>query len=259
MSLDQIEKLPIRELGDPDGFFAFMWITWPKLRDRFHERIFDAWDLKWTSELLWDKENMGTGHWLRKQTEVCLLAVSQPGMKKLLKRNDCRDVLRVKKTSKHSAKPAEMRGIIESLTPGPYLEMFARDNVEGWDAWGHEALKEEAPAHGFDPEEWEWATGRMRTLLPRAKKKGFSVNILPRDLIELYKAQAGKCALTGRLMSLISGADSASPDRIDNSKGYLLGNVRLVTSQVNWARKDRTDEQLRELAKDILAFKEPGA
>jgi N6-adenosine-specific RNA methylase IME4 len=38
----------------------------------------------------------------------------------------------------HSAKPETMRRMIERVSPGPYLEMFARRPAVGWDAWGNE-------------------------------------------------------------------------------------------------------------------------
>lgn len=39
---------------------------------------------------------------------------------------------------RHSAKPSEFLDMVERVSPGPYLEMFARDRREGWDSWGDE-------------------------------------------------------------------------------------------------------------------------
>ncbi|MHB1855070.1 MAG: MT-A70 family methyltransferase, partial [Acidimicrobiales bacterium] len=39
----------------------------------------------------------------------------------------------------HSRKPEEQYALIESCSPGPYLELFARYARLGWTAWGHEA------------------------------------------------------------------------------------------------------------------------
>jgi N6-adenosine-specific RNA methylase IME4 len=41
----------------------------------------------------------------------------------------------------HSAKPEAFLDIVESVSPGPYLEMFARRNRLGWDTWGNESLE----------------------------------------------------------------------------------------------------------------------
>lgn len=38
----------------------------------------------------------------------------------------------------HSQKPEEFQTIVESVSPGPYLEMFARRKRDGWDVWGNE-------------------------------------------------------------------------------------------------------------------------
>jgi len=39
---------------------------------------------------------------------------------------------------KHSAKPEEFQSIVEQISPGPYLEMFARRKRHGWTSWGNE-------------------------------------------------------------------------------------------------------------------------
>lgn len=39
---------------------------------------------------------------------------------------------------RHSEKPEEFYRLVERLSPGPYLEMFARRRREGWDAMGNE-------------------------------------------------------------------------------------------------------------------------
>jgi N6-adenosine-specific RNA methylase IME4 len=43
------------------------------------------------------------------------------------------------RTSTHSAKPTEFFSLVESVSPGPYLEMFARGSRAGWSSWGDEA------------------------------------------------------------------------------------------------------------------------
>jgi N6-adenosine-specific RNA methylase IME4 len=39
---------------------------------------------------------------------------------------------------RHSEKPDEFFGLVEQISPGPYLELFARRRRPGWDAWGNE-------------------------------------------------------------------------------------------------------------------------
>lgn len=38
----------------------------------------------------------------------------------------------------HSHKPEEQFAVIERLSDGPYLELFARRHQPGWDCWGNE-------------------------------------------------------------------------------------------------------------------------
>jgi N6-adenosine-specific RNA methylase IME4 len=41
----------------------------------------------------------------------------------------------------HSVKPEAFLDLVESVSPGPYLELFARRQRLGWDTWGNEALE----------------------------------------------------------------------------------------------------------------------
>lgn len=43
--------------------------------------------------------------------------------------------------SAHSQKPEAFLDMVESISPGPYLELFARRNRLGWDTWGNESLE----------------------------------------------------------------------------------------------------------------------
>lgn len=49
------------------------------------------------------------------------------------------------RTNRHSAKPKEFFDLVERVSPGPYLEMFARVRRPGWDAWGNEIPAPSAP------------------------------------------------------------------------------------------------------------------
>lgn len=48
----------------------------------------------------------------------------------------------------HSRKPDEIYDLIESCSPGPYLELFARFQRDGWDQWGNEDVEENS-SQGF--------------------------------------------------------------------------------------------------------------
>ncbi len=44
------------------------------------------------------------------------------------------NILKTRK-QEHSRKPDEMYDIIEACSPGPYLELFARERRTGWTQW----------------------------------------------------------------------------------------------------------------------------
>jgi N6-adenosine-specific RNA methylase IME4 len=78
---------------------------------------------------------IGTGYYTRANPEECILAVR--GKPKIL-RNDIPQLI-VSPRREHSRKPDEARQRIMMLTPGPYLELFARETAPGWRAWGNQA------------------------------------------------------------------------------------------------------------------------
>ena len=85
-----------------------------------------------------------------------------------------------------------------------------------------------------------------------AKKRMFDCNITAEDIFQMYDDQDGKCAITGFDMTLGSSDDliekqyAASPDRIDNERGYTTDNVWLVTARANSLKSDMTIEELLE-------------
>jgi len=41
----------------------------------------------------------------------------------------------------HSRKPEEAYARVQRYCAGPYLDLFARETRDGWDAWGDERTK----------------------------------------------------------------------------------------------------------------------
>jgi len=77
------------------------------------------------------------GYWTRANPEQCLLATR--GHPKRIGRDVRRWIDAPRR--EHSRKPDEIYERIERLVDGPYLEMFARQTRDGWDAWGNETDK----------------------------------------------------------------------------------------------------------------------
>lgn len=85
---------------------------------------------------------------------------------------------------------------------------------------------------------------RLTSLRQRHKAKGYDGETVSLDyLIDLHDAQRGICAVSNLPMHLTTEQSdlSASPDRIDITKGYIEGNVRLVCSRVNLMRSTLND------------------
>jgi hypothetical protein len=92
-----------------------------------------------------------------------------------------------------------------------------------------------------------WIASNLRTTRATCKKRDIPCTVTAIELTAVYEAQAGKCAITGRVMLIGSKGqqrDSLSIDRIEPAGGYVLGNVRLVTYQANMARGMFSDEEL---------------
>lgn len=86
---------------------------------------------------------MGLGYWTRGNPESCLLFTR--GHPRRLSAS-VRQLL-VAPRREHSRKPDETYAHIESLVPGPYLELFARHHRPNWTSWGTQLppLKESTP------------------------------------------------------------------------------------------------------------------
>lgn len=89
-------------------------------------------------------------------------------------------------------------------------------------------------------------------------KHNVPCNLTFEYLYDLYDAQKGKCALTGREMTIgesdnnQAGHDALSLDRVEPNKGYVVGNVRFVINQVNMAKHRFDDVQLLDLCTAVV-------
>lgn len=85
-----------------------------------------------------------------------------------------------------------------------------------------------------------------------AKKRKLEYIVSAEYLWKLLESQNFKCALTGETIMLSRTIDNktkiqtGSLDRIDNSKGYIEGNVRWVHKIINQMRSNRTDKEFIE-------------
>jgi len=84
---------------------------------------------------------------------------------------------------------------------------------------------------------------RMRTCRNNSKKRGRPFTIAADQVFAMLVAQEYRCAVSGVPMEPVSGSGKRNPwgmsiDRIDGSKGYEPGNIRLVCAMVNYAMNE---------------------
>jgi len=93
----------------------------------------------------------------------------------------------------------------------------------------------------------------LRLKLCSMQKTTHHISITVDDLIRLYDTQNHRCALTNIEMAIGTNRhDSISVDRIDNTKGYELSNVRLVTRFANLARSSLSDTAFHEFIGKLI-------
>lgn len=138
LSADDLAHLDLARLAHPEGCHLWLWTTWPMLRDGTTQHVLDAWGFRWVSEFVWVKDRPGTGRWLRSITEVCILALR--GELPLLV-DDVAGIVHAAR-AQHSQKPSAARSLVERCSPGPRLELFARNVPSEWDAWGNECERQ---------------------------------------------------------------------------------------------------------------------
>ena len=144
MNLDQLTNLysMVHTLSlKSENAVLFLWATWPLITDAII--LINRWNFSYkTIGFIWIKQNklkptpfMGMGNWTRSNSEPCLIATKgNPKRISASVHSVIQSPIRA-----HSQKPDEARDRIVTLMGDvPRIEIFARQRVEGWDAWGNE-------------------------------------------------------------------------------------------------------------------------
>lgn len=131
MALDDIAGLPVAGLVG-DSARLFLWTTSRYLGAAFG--VIEAWGATYKQTLVWHKldGNMG-GSVAANSAEFLLVGVwgSPPVLDKAPSA-----VIAHAQAKQHSKKPAAFADLIQATSPGPYVELFARQPRLGWDSWG---------------------------------------------------------------------------------------------------------------------------
>jgi hypothetical protein len=100
---------------------VWLWVTNHHMREAFD--VLASWGFRQKTILTWAKARMGTGDWLRGQTEHALMAVRGNPIVTLTNET----TLLPGPVRAHSQKPEEFYALVERLCPAPrYAELFAR-------------------------------------------------------------------------------------------------------------------------------------
>lgn len=132
MSVDELCEMPVAELVADDAHLH-LWTTNAFLPESF--RVIEAWGFEYRSTFVWVKPQLGIGNYWRVSHEFLLLGVRGDAL--CFAEATHRSWAEYDRT-RHSSKPEQLRGVIERVSPGPFLELFGRFSVPGWTVFGNQ-------------------------------------------------------------------------------------------------------------------------
>jgi N6-adenosine-specific RNA methylase IME4 len=148
MTLDQIKELPV-ERAAADTAHLYLWVPNALLPDGL--AVMKAWGFTYKSNIIWQKirkdggpDGRGVGFYFRNVTEVILFGTRGKNARTLAPGRSQVNIISTQKRE-HSRKPDEQYPLITSCSPGPYLELFARGERNGWAIWGNQADENYVP------------------------------------------------------------------------------------------------------------------
>lgn len=224
MSLEEIKEMPVANVASENAHL-YLWVPNALLPEGLD--VMKAWGFRYVSNIIWAKrrkdggpDGRGVGFYFRNVTEILLFGV-KGHMRTLSPGRSQVNMIETRKRE-HSRKPDEQYDLIESCSPGPFLELFARYPREGWSVWGNEADADVVPQgrcfKGYQGGEIE------RPALPIAiPNKHFSEetnNAIAKVLAEEYRGGASIRDLAAkhqysiaRVRSLLTRAGESFRDR----------------------------------------------
>jgi len=138
MGFDEIAALPIPKYARETSHL-YLWCPNAMLPEGL--QIMKTWGFTYKTNIVWYKvrkdggpDGRGVGFYFRNVTELVLFGVK--GAMRTLAPGRRQVNMIVKRKREHSRKPEELYKIIEECSPGPYLELFARERRKGWQQWG---------------------------------------------------------------------------------------------------------------------------
>jgi N6-adenosine-specific RNA methylase IME4 len=140
LALAEIKALPVPSLAQ-ERSHLYLWVPNALLPQGFE--VMKHWGFEYKTNLVWLKvrkdggpDGRGVGFYFRNVTEVVLFGVK--GHLRTLRPGRTQTNIITAMKNGHSRKPKELYSIVESCSPSPYLELFAREVRPGWHQWGDE-------------------------------------------------------------------------------------------------------------------------
>lgn len=142
MSFSEIMELPVAQIVRPKAHL-YLWVPNALILEGLE--VMRRWGFTYKTNIVWYKtrkdggpDGRGVGFYFRNVTEVLLFGIRGVNNRTLAPGRRQTNII-VSRKREHSRKPDEQYDIIERCSPGPYLEMFARHERDGWTQWGKEA------------------------------------------------------------------------------------------------------------------------
>jgi N6-adenosine-specific RNA methylase IME4 len=138
MTFDEIAALPVGDLALPQSHL-YLWCPNALLLEAL--TIMKEWGFAYKTNIVWCKvrkdggpDGRGVGFYFRNVTELLLFGVR--GKLRTLKPGRTQVNVIITRKEEHSRKPEAAYQIIEACSPGPFVELFARQRRAGWEQWG---------------------------------------------------------------------------------------------------------------------------
>ena len=220
MSLDAIKGLPVDQVAAKNAHL-YLWVPNALLPEGME--VMNSWGFRYVSNIIWAKRRIdggpdgrGVGFYFRNVTEILLFGV-RGSMRTLSPGRSQVNMIETRKRE-HSRKPDEQYDLIESCSPGPHLELFARHPRDGWAVWGDESAED---------------------LVPRGKiHKGYAGDV---ELPELRANEHIQVSVANALGAELRGRYEAgcSVREISEQTGYSIQRVRSLLQVVETQMRPR--------------------
>jgi len=140
LTQQDILELPVAQLADTQAHL-YLWVPNALIAEGLE--VMKRWGFTYKANLVWYKtrkdggpDGRGVGFYFRNVTELILFGIR--GKMRTLQPGRTQTNIIVKPKREHSRKPDEQYSLIEDCSPGPFLELFARNAQPGWKAWGNQ-------------------------------------------------------------------------------------------------------------------------